>query len=490
MFARNEWIVPTVNGDLYTDKPILYFWLVLLASKFAGAVNEWTVRLPAALGGIGLVLTTHYFGRDFFSSRIGFFSAVILTTCMRVIWESRWAHIDALFCFFFALSVYFGARSLLGKGGANEILLAYVFMALATLAKGLIGVVLPGILFVAYVGARREWRLIGAARIHLGIALFLIVAAPWFYLVNQATDGKWLANFIYIHHLQRYTAGAGHRQPFYYYLTTLPVDFMPWTVFAIAALYARRDLRKAWADPVAQFFLLWFLVVFVFFTLSDTKRDLYLMPLLPPLALLVGNYFDALAAGRLPPDALYRWLASSYFGLIAIAGLAIPVAAWFARRDAFGATLPASAVLAIGGFGVARFIRQRRPTATLAAVSGMMTATLLAAALWIFPYLERFKSPRHFALQVRKLVPVAAPLYIYADTMNDFNYYLERAVIPILSSPEAVDALLARKQNGYMLVKERDLKRVPSLSREWIIASDADSTSTWYLIALRKRMAN
>jgi len=71
MFARNEWIVPTVNGDLYTDKPILYFWLVLLASKIAGAVNEWTVRLPATLGGTGLVLATYYFGRDFFSARIG-----------------------------------------------------------------------------------------------------------------------------------------------------------------------------------------------------------------------------------------------------------------------------------------------------------------------------------------------------------------------------------------------------------------------------------
>jgi 4-amino-4-deoxy-L-arabinose transferase-like glycosyltransferase len=489
MFARNAWIVPTINGDLYTDKPIIYFWLVLLASKIAGAVNEWTVRLPAALGGIGLVLTTYYFGRDFFSARIGFFSAVILTTCMRVIWEARWAHVDALFCFFFVLSVYFGARALLRKGGANEILLAYAFMALAMLAKGLIGVVLPGILFAAFVAAQREWRLIGAARIPLGIAIFLIVAAPWFYLVHQATDGKWLADFIFIHHLQRYTAGAGHRQPFYYYLTTLPVDFLPWTVFAIAALSARPDLRKAWTNPVAQFFLLWFLVVFVFFSLSDTKRDLYLMPLLPPLALFVGNYFDALAAGRLPQGRLYRWLTSTYFSLMALAGLALPVIAWFIRRDAVGALMPASAVLAVGGICAMAFIRRRQPLMALASVGVMMTGTILATSLWIFPYLERFKSPRIFSLEVNKIVPARTPLYIYADTMNDFNYYLKREVIPILSSPAAVDALLAREQNGYMLIKERDLKRVPSLSREWIVASDADGTSTWYLIELSRRMA-
>ena len=56
MFAKGEWVVPTVNGDLYTDKPILYFWLALIASKIAGGVNEWTVRLPAGSGGYRLCL--------------------------------------------------------------------------------------------------------------------------------------------------------------------------------------------------------------------------------------------------------------------------------------------------------------------------------------------------------------------------------------------------------------------------------------------------
>ncbi len=281
MFANGEWIVPTVNGNLYTDKPILYFWLALLGSKIFGSVSEWTVRWPAALGGVGFALATYFIGRDFFGARVGLFASIILATSMRVIWESRWAHLDALFCFFFALTIYFGARALLRKGGQHEALLAYVFMALAVLTKGLIGVVLPGLLFAAFVLAQRDWRLIGAARLPLGIGIFLLVAAPWFYLVSRETGGRWLSDFIYIHHVRRYTAGAGHREPFYYYLTTLPVDFLPWTVFAIPALAACRSYRRIWAEPVKRFFILWFLVVLVFFSLSDTKRDLYLMPLLP-----------------------------------------------------------------------------------------------------------------------------------------------------------------------------------------------------------------
>ena len=312
MFAKGEWIVPTVNGDLYTDKPILYFWIALLASKLFGAVNEWSVRLPAALGGVGFVLTTFALGKEFFSARVGFLSAAVLATSMRVIWESRWAHIDMLFGFFFVLVIYFAARWLAFRRGHDyEILLAYLFMALATLAKGLIGVVLPALLLISYMVVRRDWRMLLRAKLPLGIALFLLVTAPWLILVSQATDGKWLADFLYIHHFQRYLAGAGHRQPFYYYFTTLPVDLLPWTIFVVPALVAYWPYRKVFHEPVLLFFVLWFLTVFLFFSFSDTKRELYLVPLLPTVALLLGNYFDDLRNGAVAETGLYsldrRW---------------------------------------------------------------------------------------------------------------------------------------------------------------------------------------
>ena len=318
MFSKNEWIVPTINGDLYTDKPILYFWLALIGAKIFGVVNEWTVRLPAALGGVGFVLATYLIGRDFLNARAGLIGAAVLDTSMRVLWEARWAHVDMVFCAFFVFAVYFGARSLFHKGRPHEILFTYLFLALATLTKGLIGVVLPGLLFLAVMLVRREWRLIFVLKLHLGLPIFLLIAAPWFYLVTRATDGKWLADFIYIHHIQRYTAGAGHRQSFYYYLTTLPADFLPWTIFLIPALFAFRPYLRRWADPVVQFFVLWFFAVFLFFTFSDTKRDLYLLPLMPTLALFVGRYFDDLADEKIAPSVTYRWLTLAFFGVVAI----------------------------------------------------------------------------------------------------------------------------------------------------------------------------
>lgn len=482
MFSKGEWIVPTVNGDLYTDKPILFFWIVLVAAKIFGAVNEWTVRFPAALGGVGFVLATYVLGRDFFSERVGAMAAIVLATSFRVIWESRWAHSDMLFCFFFLLSIYFGARTLLRRGGRNDILLAYVFMALATLAKGLIGIVLPALLFVSLMLLRRDWSMLRAAKLPLGIALFLIVAAPWFYFVNRATGGKWLSDFIYIHHIRRYTAGVGHRQAFYYYFATLPVDFLPWTVFSIPALMARHDYRRRLADPRIQFCLLWFFIVFGFFTISDTKRDLYLLPLLPTPALLVANYLDDLELRIISPSVVFMWLTTIFFGIVAITGLGLPLAAWIGRREAFWPILPASLVLAAGGTLTVAFIRRRLPIAAAASVSGMMMLTILAASFWLFPYLEQFKSHRSFSLKIQRIVPAAAPLFVYADSMDDFNFYTGREKIPVLVTPAQVGSLRVGREKSYLLVKERDLRRLTDLPREWIIESASLGATTWHLV--------
>jgi 4-amino-4-deoxy-L-arabinose transferase-like glycosyltransferase len=123
----------------------------------------------------------------------------------------------------------------------------------------------------------------------------LSLLVPWIYLVKRY---RWAmaADFIFVHHVQRYTDGADHRQPFYYYFTTLPVDFLPWTIFAIPAAVAYFPYRQLKEWPVSTFFFLCFAVIFLFFSASDPKRDLYLLPLLPRLALLVGNYIDDLPA--------------------------------------------------------------------------------------------------------------------------------------------------------------------------------------------------
>jgi 4-amino-4-deoxy-L-arabinose transferase-like glycosyltransferase len=303
--------------------------------------------------------------------------------------------------------------------------------------------------------------------------------------VNQVTGGRWLSEFLFIHHLQRYTAGAGHRQPLYYYLTTLPVDLLPWTILVIPALLAYRSYRRIWREPILLFCVLWFFTVFLFFSASDTKRELYLLPLLPVVALLIGNYLNDLSVGATREGPLYRWLASSNFALVAVLGAALPVAAWVMRREALLIFVPGSLVLAAGGAAAVYFVRRGAPMRLIAAVVLMMTLLLFTSALWVFPYLEQFKSRRSFTVAIKQMVAERTPLYIYMDGMHDFNFYLGREAVPVLESLADIEKLAGSGQKSYVLIKERDFQRLKKIPPQWIVRSDSLSSSKWQLVELK-----
>lgn len=484
MFLKGEWIVPTVNGELYTDKPILYFWMVLTLSKLAGAVNEWTVRLPAALAALGLVLATYKVGSAFFNPKVGLIAGAVLATSARVIWEGRWAHLDAPFTFFFTLSMYFAARAVLDRKQRSQFLWAYACMALAVLTKGLIGVVLPALILIAFVLIRKEWGLIREARLASGIALFLLIAAPWFVWVNHATDGKWLNDFFFLHHVQRYTAGLGHREPVYYYLKTLPLDFLPWTIFCVPALFSYSTDLRSMRQPQRLFFLLWFAVVFLFFTAADTKRDLYLLPLFPPLALFVANYIEDLTSGRVAQERLFKLSVGGCFALLGAVCLAAPGIAWSTRREAVAAVWPFAGVMGVGALGVAYAVLRRSASTAVAAASVMMALGVVAATWSLLPYIDRFKSPRPVAKEIARRLTAATPLFIYADTMHDYNFYLGREVLPVVAARADLAKLRAQNPSGYMLIKGKDIGDLGTEIKDIINVDRRAGGRSWHLVPL------
>jgi len=207
------------------------------------------------------------------------------------------------------------------------------------------------------------------------------------------------------------------------------------------------------------------------------------------MALFVGVYFDNLMRGKIAQNSLYRWSAGCFFGLLAIVGLCAPVAAWFYYRDAWIAVASVSVPLLIAGFVAVVYVWRSRPLNVVAVTAALMGFIVLSASTWLMPYLERFKSPRGFANQVEKIVPPAMPVYIYADTMNDFNYYMGRETIPVMANPSALDRVLLSEAQGYLIIKERDLDRLPQLPREWIVVSETETSAMWHLVRLRTRAA-
>ncbi|MCZ6620533.1 MAG: glycosyltransferase family 39 protein [Deltaproteobacteria bacterium] len=457
MFSRGEWLVPTVNGELYTDKPILFFWLVLAFSHLFGGINEWTLRLPSALASVGLVIVTYRLGRDFFDHRVGLLAALVLATSFRVWWEARWAHTDMLFTFFFTTATYFLLRAWHDRG--RETTLAYGLMGLATLTKGLIGFVLPGLIFLCLLLVRGNSQRFRRLKLWQGLGIFLLVAAPWFVAVGLQTEGQWISEFFWTHHVQRYLSGLGHKRPFYYYLINFPADFLPWTPFLVLAAFVTWQVRKIPLRPASFSLATWFFVIFAFFSLSDTKRGLYLLPLYPPAAIWVAHALIEFEKGERRRPRVLTVISGLCFGMLGLTALSLPIVVNWIRPEILLGSAALALVIVVGSLFAHRAFKTNLLSSGSLWLVAIVFSGVLSNGLWVFPVINQYKSPRIFAIEVKKKVSQDAPLYIYADRMNDFNFYLERKVIPVLSKPEDLARLGKHDELVYLLIRDRDLDR-------------------------------
>jgi len=193
---------------------------------------------------------------------------------------------------------------------------------------------------------------------------------------------------------------------------------------------------------------------------------------------------NGLIQGNIGPTPFFKSVTLAFFGALVIFGVTTPVAANFFRPDAFWICLPSGFVMAAGGLFAVRFILVQQPFKLIAAVTLMMVTTVANATIWVFPYVESFKSLRPFSQKVKKIVPPGMPLYVYADTMNDFNYYLERDVIPVVRSRGQLEKLASQPDPGYILIKDKDLSRARKFLPQRIMTTESLGTTTWSLVDL------
>ncbi|MFE4108344.1 ArnT family glycosyltransferase [Almyronema epifaneia] len=356
MYETGDWVTPYFNGETRFDKPPLVYWLMAIAFHLAG-VSEWTVRLPSAIAATALTALGFYVLRRFGFAQPNQATAITASggtglshQSQNTLWLSAfigsalialnpetiaWAHIgvsDMLLsgCMGAALLAFFMgyAQPEQPSRQTKWYFSFYVGMALAVLAKGPVGVVLPSLIvigFLLYVGRLRE--VLAELRLLPGLLLFLLITVPWYVLVILANGRAYIDSFFGYHNLDRFTSVVnGHSAPWFFYFLVVFVGFVPWSIFlpqAIARLqfwrvkHWRRQPRSA---QLGLFALAWFLGIFIFFTVAVTKLPSYVLPLMPAAAILVALLWsDRMVAVK--PDSV-----SWGFGLSVAANLALMVA--------------------------------------------------------------------------------------------------------------------------------------------------------------------
>jgi 4-amino-4-deoxy-L-arabinose transferase-like glycosyltransferase len=300
MVASGDWVTPRLNGIKYFEKPALQYWITAVGYEALG-VHEWTARLwPAAAGFLGVVFIG-LVGRRLGGPTFGLYSAAVLGGCVAYALDAHFLTLDAGLTLW--MSVGLGSLFLAQRADASAretrywMLAAWAALALATLSKGLIGIVLPGASLVLYSLIERDWALWRRLHIVSGAMLFLAIAAPWFVVVSMRSPEFF--QFFFIHeHFTRFLTSEHHREgAWWYFIPILALGILPW--FTILAWTARRMWRDAPAERNGfnwqRFALVWSAFIFVFFSASGSKLPSYIIPVFPALALLLGRQLMLLA---------------------------------------------------------------------------------------------------------------------------------------------------------------------------------------------------
>lgn len=349
MTVTGDWITPFFNGETRFDKPPLIYWSQAIAYKILG-VNEWAVRLPSALSAMGLVSLGFYtlwcFGSQNpksgmqsqpsskFKKRLtwlcaGYGSALMALNPETFVW-ARTGVSDMLLtgCMGSALLSFFIGYAQPSKPAlqARWYLAFYVLIALAILAKGPVGIVLPGLIigsFLLYLGKALE--VLREMRALLGGLLIVAIALPWYVLVIWRNGSAYINSFFGYHNLERFTGVVNHHSaPWYFYFLVVLLGFAPWSIYLPTAIARLKFWKRSYwqaqerSTQLGLFALFWFIGVFGFFTIAVTKLPSYVLPLMPAAAILVALLFSSEFFKNSKLLSLNGWLNVVF--LLAVAG--------------------------------------------------------------------------------------------------------------------------------------------------------------------------
>lgn len=286
MFDSGIFSATYLDGEPRYDKPILFYWLQAASIATLG-FNEWAYRMPSVLMACFWAWAVFSFAREFLGRQRGQIAALFLVTSLWIALISRSAIADATLNVFLSMAL-FDIWRYFTRPRQAVLLRVYLWMALATLTKGPVGVVVPLLTSIIYlVSSRADKQLYRAYFNPLGWLVYLATVAPWLIAVYLEQGSGFFQGFIVEHNLKRFSdTRESHGGTLLYYVVTLPIIVLPFTGL-LGNVF--KPFRRHWRDPLNRFLLIWFLVFFVIFSFSKTQLPHYILNGCVPLIILFAR---------------------------------------------------------------------------------------------------------------------------------------------------------------------------------------------------------
>jgi 4-amino-4-deoxy-L-arabinose transferase-like glycosyltransferase len=400
MLRSGDWLVPRVGGDLYADKPPLFFWLLASAIGLAGTMRVGFL-LPSLMAGLGTTLLVYDLLRRARGREVALAGALLLLLTFQFTWQARHAQIDAVLCFLTTLGLYGLLRHTLLGPAPGWFLCGWFAAGLGVITKGVGFLPLLALVPVAIL-VRRGWPAAAGRPGALGLAgagVMLLAIGLWFVpMMFRTSAGGELAayrNEILFHQtVTRYADAWHHNKPPWYYLTNVvPVLWLP-LIALLPWLWPRWRAALRSRDTWTAVLLGWVVIVLVFFSASAGKRSVYVLPALPALAMAAAPWLPELLRARGP-----RRVA---FGLAALLVTVVAAAAaYFALEPARAANMerlygvaPVLPLSVAAVLGAAWLLALRVRDGWLAYLAVLATYIVLVGLL-LFPRLDPIRSGRH-----------------------------------------------------------------------------------------------
>lgn len=461
MVRDGHWIFPTANGRPYYIKPPLFNWLGSALSLLNGKVTEYTSRLPSATAAaLGLVLI-YFLGKRLFGQRAALLSALILGTTPLYIEFGRWIQINMI-----STVLLTACLVLFYRGYTDErkrpaaYLLMYVPAGLGTLNMGPVNVVMPVIIISLYLIAVKDFKHILRLKIGWGILIYLAIVAPWTILVML--QGEQVRQTFVLSNFTRYFGEFAHARPFYYYLTTTPPYFLPWFVYLPGAFYfcfSRHTLaqRRQLLLP-----FVWIVGLFVFFSLSNTKRSEYLLPIFPAMALLAGYAIDC--GLKTESDSplrrrLLAWPTYTLLGILTAAGTGAAVYGALVSKAWLFTVLPLSLMLCLGASAAFFLFRCGRQMQSVFVVVFTLVLSLTYSVGPIVAKRNENKSVKPFCNLILPYLRPGENLKMFRFYKLAIGIYTDRFIEEIYTA-EALEKWFRTQAPVYVVTQEKEYLKI------------------------------